>query len=100
VNLDDCWSLIDRDPSTGYINTDLEKFPNGINGLAEKIHDLGLKIGIYASASLHTCQGRAGSLFHEETDARAFAEWGIDCMWLMDTRSLLCLVLTVDRSEV
>ena len=28
---------------------DPEKFPNGIKGVADKIHDLGLKVGIYSS---------------------------------------------------
>jgi hypothetical protein len=48
--VDDCWSVKDhRDPNTGRILPDLDKFPDGIDGLADKIHDLGLKIGIYSS---------------------------------------------------
>lgn len=36
-----------RDNTTGRIVPDPTKFPDGISGLASKIHDLGLKIGIY-----------------------------------------------------
>ena len=36
-----------RDSTTGRIVPDPTKFPDGIDGLATKIHDLGLKIGIY-----------------------------------------------------
>ena len=51
--VDDCWSIKDhRDPDTGRIIPDLEKFPSGIDGLADKIHDMGLKIGIYSSMLL------------------------------------------------
>ena len=44
--LQDCWSERERN-ATGYIVPDYEKFPNGISGVAKKVHDLGLKIGIY-----------------------------------------------------
>jgi alpha-galactosidase len=38
-----------RDASTGRIIPDPTKFPDGINGTAQQIHGLGLKIGIYSS---------------------------------------------------
>jgi len=48
--VDDCWSVKSgRDPATGRIVPDPDRFPSGIQGLAEKIHGLGLKIGIYSS---------------------------------------------------
>ncbi|KAF2143327.1 glycoside hydrolase family 27 protein [Aplosporella prunicola CBS 121167] len=79
VNIDDCWSIKDhRDNVTGRIIPDTAKFPDGINGTAAKIHDLGLKIGIYSSAGTETCAGYPASLEHEEVDAAAWAEWGID----------------------
>lgn len=53
--VDDCWSIKDkRDPDTGRIMPDLDKFPSGIKGVADKVHDLGLKIGIYSSTFLAT----------------------------------------------
>lgn len=80
VNIDDCWSNkeLRRDNATGEIIPDFVKFPNGISGLADKIHDMGLKIGIYSDAGTSTCGGFAGSIGYEETDAATFAKWGID----------------------
>ena len=46
---------------------------------ADEIHKLGLKIGIYGDAGDKTCGGYAGSLGHEQVDAKTFADWGIDC---------------------
>lgn len=57
---------------------DLAKFPDGIKGTADKIHELGLKIGIYSDAGTETCAGYPGSLEYETIDAEAFAEWGVD----------------------
>lgn len=79
VNIDDCWSVKnERDSTTGRIIPDPQKFPDGIDGLADKIHAMGLKIGIYSSAGLTTCAGYPASLGNEDVDAQAFAEWGID----------------------
>jgi alpha-galactosidase len=76
VNIDDCWS--NRRDGSGRINPDAKKFPNGIKGLADKIHALGLKIGIYSDAGTLTCGLYEGSLYHEDVDAATFADWGID----------------------
>ncbi|KAJ9316576.1 hypothetical protein DTO271D3_3083 [Paecilomyces variotii] len=79
VNIDDCWSVKNqRNKTTGRIIPDPEKFPDGISGLADKIHALGLKIGIYSSAGYTTCAGYPASLGNETIDAETFAEWGID----------------------
>jgi alpha-galactosidase len=81
VNIDDCWSdkVAKRDNSTGKILPDFQKFPGGIKRTADEIHKLGLKLGIYSDAGSLTCGGYAGSLGHEEVDAKTWAEWGIDC---------------------
>lgn len=42
------------------------------------LHERGLKFGIYSSAGTLTCEGRAGSLDHEEIDAQDWADWGVD----------------------
>lgn len=55
----------------------MTKFPDGIDGLARKIHDMGMKIGIYSSAGTLTCARYEGSLGHEEKDAQVWAEWGV-----------------------
>jgi alpha-galactosidase len=54
VNIDDCWSNKDlrRDNATGKIIPDYVKFPQGIKGLAEKVHAKGLKLGIYSDAGV------------------------------------------------
>ena len=58
VNIDDCWSMKDaRDASTGRLLPNLTRFPDGINGTADKVHELGLKIGIYSSSGTQTCAG-------------------------------------------
>ena len=71
--------LDSRDPVTGYLSPNMTKFPEGIKGLADKVHGYGLKFGIYSSGSYQTCQDYPASLGHEDTDAQAFAEWGVDC---------------------
>jgi alpha-galactosidase len=49
-----------------------------MKALADYVHSKGLKIGIYSGPGTKTCGGYAGSLGHEEQDARMYAEWGID----------------------
>ncbi|EJF65552.1 glycoside hydrolase [Dichomitus squalens LYAD-421 SS1] len=78
VNIDDCWPLETRDASTGRIVPDPSKFPSGISGVADQVHALGLKLGIYSDAGTNTCAGFPGSLGNETVDAEAFAEWGVD----------------------
>ncbi|KAJ8468688.1 hypothetical protein ONZ51_g9486 [Trametes cubensis] len=78
INIDDCWSEMQRDPSTGRIVPDPSKFPNGISGVADQVHALGLKFGIYSDAGTATCAGFPGSLGNELLDATTFAEWGVD----------------------
>eukprot|EP00262_Sarcandra_glabra_P005383 TRINITY_DN1690_c0_g1_i1.p1 TRINITY_DN1690_c0_g1~~TRINITY_DN1690_c0_g1_i1.p1 ORF type:complete len:428 (+),score=62.57 TRINITY_DN1690_c0_g1_i1:79-1362(+) len=77
VNIDDCWSSLKRNPE-GDMVPDPKTFPSGIKALADYIHGIGLKIGIYSDAGAFTCEVRPGSLFHESADAKSFADWGID----------------------
>ncbi|KAJ6107259.1 hypothetical protein N7523_008582 [Penicillium sp. IBT 18751x] len=79
VNIDDCWSIKGaRNSTTGRLMYNYTTFPDGISGLADQIHNLGLKIGIYSSAGETTCAGYPASLGREEIDAQTWAEWGID----------------------
>jgi alpha-galactosidase len=51
INIDDCWSVQPRRrDSQGRMVPDPKKFPNGIKGLADKIHAMDLKLGIYSDA--------------------------------------------------
>lgn len=78
VNIDDCWSVKSGRDSSGNLQVDTTKFPDGISGAATKIHNLGLKMGIYSSAGTLTCSKYPGSLGHEDADAALWASWGID----------------------
>lgn len=46
--------------------------------MGDYIHEKGLLYGIYSSAGVLTCKGRAGSLYYEDIDAQDFADWGVD----------------------
>lgn len=74
INIDDAWEA-DRSPD-GEILTN-EKFPD-MKALANQVHGLGLKLGIYSSPGPKTCGGYAGSYEHEYQDAKTYADWGID----------------------
>ena len=76
VVIDDCWQVA-RD-ANGVLVADSTRFPHGIKALADYVHSKGLKFGIYTDAGTNTCQGRPGTLGHEDLDARTFAEWGVD----------------------
>ncbi len=77
VIIDDCWAEKERDEN-GRLVPDPEKFPNGIKALAEYVHSLGLKFGIYSCAGDRTCADYPGSFDHEFIDAETFAEWDVD----------------------
>jgi alpha-galactosidase len=79
VNLDDCWALPNRN-ADGKLVPDPARFPNGIKAVADYVHAKGLKLGIYTSAGTKTCDsvGFPGALGHEYSDARQFADWGVD----------------------
>jgi YVTN family beta-propeller protein len=77
VNLDDCWMAPAR-ASDGELQADPTRFPHGIKWLADQIHAMGLKLGIYESVGDTTCQHLPGSLGHYQQDADTFASWGVD----------------------
>jgi alpha-galactosidase len=76
VVIDDCWQ-VSRD-ADGNIVPDPKNFPDGIKPLADYVHSLGLKFGIYSDAGSKTCAGRPGGLGHEYQDAIKYAAWGVD----------------------
>jgi alpha-galactosidase len=76
IVIDDCWQ-VSRD-AAGNIVPDAKRFPNGIKALADYVHSLGLKFGLYSDAGTATCQGRPGSRGYEFQDARQYAAWGVD----------------------
>lgn len=82
ISLDDCWLLRNRS-AAGLLQADPERFPSGIAALAKYVHSKGLKFGLYGDAGTNTCEGYAGSLDHEATDAATLAAWGVD-YWKLD----------------
>jgi len=77
VVIDDCWSKRERDEN-GRIVADPDKFPHGMKFVADYVHSLGLKFGMYSCAGILTCGQYPGSFDHEYLDARMFAEFGVD----------------------
>jgi alpha-galactosidase len=53
------------------------RFPD-MKGLADYVHDRGLKIGLYSSPGPTTCGRCAGSWLHEAQDAKTYAKWNFD----------------------
>jgi len=87
VMLDDGWQKTRGSRFLYPLEPDPDKFPRGIARLADDIHDLGLKLGIYSGPGVETCAGYTGSNGHEREDAELFASWGVDhlkydsCCW-------------------
>lgn len=77
IVIDDFWHG-GRDPETGLLFPDHERFPSGIKALSDYVHGKGLKLGIYSDAGTMTCGDQPGSYGYEEKDAELFANWGID----------------------
>jgi len=75
LNLDDCWQA-GRLPD-GTIREDA-RFPSGMEALARRVHDLGLRFGLYTCAGTMTCQQRPGSYGFEAEDIRTYASWEVD----------------------
>ena len=88
VNVDDGWNrkpdgnVTDSALAPPARNPDGTMRPNDrfadMKGLADYVHGLGLKIGIYSSPGRRTCGGFEGSYAHEDLDAKSFAAWGFD----------------------
>ena len=88
VTIDDCWMAKTRD-AEGNLQADAVRFPNGMKAIADAIHGMGLKFGIYEDSGSETCGRFAGSgepqgggSDHFVQDARLFASWGVDYLKL------------------
>lgn len=86
INIDDYWEVHRnaKDPTlqgpqrdaAGHILPN-PRFPD-MKGLADYVHNLGLKIGLYSSPGPWTCGGCVGSWQHEQLDAQSYAQWNFD----------------------
>ena len=80
--MDDCWQG-DRNKTTQEITSDKTNFPSGLQVLADYIHSIGLKFGLYSDAGTETCEGRPGSYGKEDIDAATYAKWGYIMSYLV-----------------
>ncbi|XP_065178858.1 alpha-N-acetylgalactosaminidase-like [Sycon ciliatum] len=81
VNIDDCWPLHNRDEH-GRLVADPVRFPHGIKYLADKLHKMNMKLGIYGDYGTKTCGGYPGMMGYIRKDSETFASWGIDMLKL------------------
>lgn len=86
INVDDFWQN-HRDSKDQTLRGKLRNeagniIPNArfgdMKALADYVHNLGLKIGLYSSPGPWTCGGCAGSYGYEKQDAHSYFQWGID----------------------
>jgi alpha-galactosidase len=86
INIDDFWQN-HRDSKDSSLRGKFRDeagniIPNSrfgdMKGLADYVHSLGLKIGLYSSPGPWTCGGCAGSYGYEKQDAQSYANWGFD----------------------
>jgi len=86
INIDDFWQN-HRDSKDRSLRGKLRDeagniVPNSrfgdMKGLADYVHSLGLKIGLYSSPGPWTCGGCVGSYGYEKQDAESYAKWGFD----------------------
>jgi alpha-galactosidase len=86
INVDDYWQnhRDAEDPTlrgpfrdTNGMIVPNSRFPD-MKGMADYIHGLGLKAGLYSSPGPWTCGGCTGSWRHEQQDAQTYARWGFD----------------------
>lgn len=86
INIDD--GFFGHRDTRGRMVPHARRFPHGLRGVADYIHSLGMRAGIYSDAGTRTCGSiydkdtcglYAGLYGHERQDARAlFREWGFD----------------------
>ena len=72
----DCWMNAARDANGNQV-ANADKFPQGFKAVADYIHSLGMKSGLYTAKGPSTCAGFAASCKHEAQDALQWASWGI-----------------------
>ena len=86
INIDDFWEN-NRDSKDQSIRGKFRDkagniVPNSrfidMKELADYVHGLGLKIGLYSSPGPWTCGGCAGSYGYEKLDGESYSKWGFD----------------------
>lgn len=124
INIDDTWQGKREGPEAALMPND--KFPD-FKGMADTIHQLGLKVGLYSTPYISSYAGypgassdyaiggedhalisknrqpfmRIGPYRFEETDARQMAKWGIDFLkydWRIDPLSAERMYKALEKS--
>ena len=63
----------------GILGNEEEKFPSGFRKLADDLHAMGLKFGMYNDIGTNLCAGAAvGTCGFEDVDAKTYLDWDID----------------------
>lgn len=89
VNIDDCWSELEREPSSGRLVANRTRFPSQLRSLAEHMHARQLKLGLYGDCGTKTCAGypaqldprdqqSSGERNSFQLDADTLQNWHID----------------------
>ena len=75
----------------GLLSNEEEKFPSGFRKLADDLHAMGQKFGMYNDIGTNLCAGAAvGTCGFEDVDAKTYLDWDIDfikvdnCYYLWD----------------
>lgn len=84
--VDDCWQA-PRRRADGRLTAHPDRFPSGIEAVAEEVRRRGLKLGLYLAPGRRTCaeiydcygeRGGLGSYGHEELDLDTLLGWGVE----------------------
>ena len=78
INIDDCWNTMSRNSTTNEQMADSTRFPHGIKYIADYVHNLNLKLGLYNDIGSKSCAGYTGIDGNYALDANTFASWEID----------------------
>ncbi|TDT97464.1 alpha-galactosidase [Streptomyces sp. 846.5] len=80
VWIDGGWWSGTRDAS-GNITVSSSQWPDGMKAVADYVHSLGLKAGIYTDSGINGCGGtNQGSFGRYQQDVDQFAGWGYDAV--------------------
>ncbi len=63
----------------GFLSNEEDRFPSGFRALADRLHSMGLKFGMYNDIGTNLCAGaEVGTCGHEKEDAKTYLDWDID----------------------
>lgn len=77
INIDAGYLIHERD-AKGNLQVNATKFPDGMKAVADTVHSLGMKLGVYTDIGVGSCGQGPGSGGHYAQDAQTFASWGVD----------------------